>query len=169
MEMTPWNGHFLSVQVCDGDGMSCPMFLAVFMVIGIEWLLHVLFCSYRTSMVSGAKPSPMRNALTLFLWLPCSSMRPSLTVPPHASLLLSFFPRSLRSISLLSMPSTMVYIFPKFFLTDLTTIFCDSFAIVSQTQRSFWSPQVVQISLILLCSLLQVFLGIHARNVFSQV
>src|SRR3989344_9293316 len=96
-------------------------------------------------------------------------MRPSLYVPPQASLFFSFFVNSLMSIALSSMPSTMVLIFPNFFFSDLTTIFCVSFAMLSQTQSSLGSPQVGQISLILFDYLLGFVKSVYSCNIFLDV
>jgi len=71
-------------------------------------------------------------------------------VPPQAQKDLSFWAKRLRFASLLLMPSTMVTAFPHFLVSKRTRILCCSFPISSQTQISVGSPQVGQISAMIL-------------------
>src|SRR3989344_3359031 len=66
------------------------------------------FCLYLTTIESGENPALSRISLTFGLCSPCNSILPPLMVPPHANVLLSFFASSFMSISLLSIPSTIV-------------------------------------------------------------
>src|SRR3989338_8238654 len=63
---------------------------------------------YLASMLPGAKPCSIKILFAFCLCSPCSSILPFFIVPPHASSDLSFFARSLRSISFSSIPSTIV-------------------------------------------------------------
>src|SRR3989344_6847691 len=97
-------------------------------------------------MVSLAKPNLTRSSLTFCLWLPCNSIFPFFTVPPHASEAFSFLASSFMSISLSSRPLTTVFTLPNFFFSRLTLMRWLSFAMVSQTQSSLGSPHFGQIS-----------------------
>jgi len=71
-------------------------------------------------------------------------------VPPQAQKDLSFWANRLRSVSFSVMPSTMVTAFPHFLVSKRTRIRCCSLPISSQTQISEGSPQVGQISAMIL-------------------
>ena len=71
-------------------------------------------------------------------------------VPPHAQKVLSFWARRLRLVSFSSMPSTMVTAFLHFLVSKRIRMRCCSLLISSQTQMSWGSPQVGQISAMLL-------------------
>jgi hypothetical protein len=80
-------------------------------------------------------------------------------VPPQAQKALSFWANLLRFASLSLMPSTMVTAFPHFLVSKRTRIRCCSFPISSQTQMSVGSPQVGQISAMILTT--KVFIAIY--------
>ena len=71
-------------------------------------------------------------------------------VPPQAQKVLSFWARRLRLASLSLMPSMMVTAFPHFLVSKRTRMRCCSLLISSQTQMSWGSPQMGQISAIIL-------------------
>jgi len=108
----------------------------------------MVFLAHFVMIFSWLNPSAESSALTLSAWLPWSSMTPFFAVPPQASLFLSFFARSLRSMVFLSSPSIIVASFPNRRLTIFMVICCSACAMVSQTQSSRGRPQVGHTSLI---------------------
>jgi len=78
---------------------------------------------------------------------------PFLAVPPQAQYVFIFCARRPMSVSFVSMPSMMVTALPNFLVSKRTLILCCSLLISPQTQMSFGSPHVGQISGIVLCLL----------------
>ena len=87
------------------------------------------------------------------LWSPWSMIWSFLAVPPQAQNVFIFWASRPMSVSLGSMPSTMVTARPNFLVSRRTLMRCCSLLISLQTQMSWGSPHVGQISGIVLCSL----------------
>ena len=71
-------------------------------------------------------------------------------VPPQAQKVLSLWARRLRLVSLSLMPSMMVTALFHFLVSKRIRMRCCSLLISSQTQMSWGSPQVGQISAMIL-------------------
>lgn len=80
-------------------------------------------------------------------------IKPFLAVPPQAQNDFIFWASRPMSVSLVSMPSTMVTARPNFLVSRRTLMRCCSLLISPQTQMSLGSPHVGQISGIVLCCL----------------
>ena len=105
---------------------------------------------YWSSIFCSGKPNRMRNVLTLSRWSPWRIIWLFLAVPPHAQKFLSFCASWPRFWSLSFIPSTIVAGFPHLRLSRRIFIRCCSLLISPHTHMSFGSPQVGQISAMLL-------------------
>lgn len=116
----------------------------------LHFELAPLSRGYWSAMFSCGYPSFTRYCRTLPRWSPWSMIWWFLAVPPHAQKPFRLFAMPARSVVLSSMPSTIVVGLPNFRVSSLTRILCCSFSISPQAHKSFGSPQVEQISAMML-------------------
>src|SRR3989344_4507494 len=104
---------------------------------------QVFLCDhYPTSIWLSLNPRPISIFFTFSLCSPCSSIFPSLNVPPQANFDLRALATSFGFASWF-IPSTIVTFFPNALFTVYTFIFADSIAIVWHTQISFGKPHIL--------------------------
>src|SRR5213594_879700 len=89
-----------------------------------------------------------RYPLTSSRWSPCSMIKPSFAVPPHAKVLFNSLTILCMSLCFGFMPSIRVVVFENLLVSRRTTIRASSLSSSPQAHRSSGRPHFLQITAI---------------------